>query len=109
MPLIEKIAADKAAEIVAQKLAEAQYSVPKVPDHHHNGVDSIQLGPEALTNFTTLPATTVVVPDPLGAGNQSVNGVVSPAATLRQTINQASVVGLKNIFTVSEAPLPIMV
>ena len=43
IPLIEKIAADKAAETTNQILKDSQYEVKPVQDHRHNGIDSNQI------------------------------------------------------------------
>ena len=95
IPLIEKIASDKATQIVQAALNKDQYSIPTTPDHHHNGTDSTQLGPESLTNFEILSAIT--------------GGVISSGLLNgRQTVNQATIAGLTNIFPISEAPLPVI-
>lgn len=74
MPLIEKIATDIATKIVEQKLNEAQFKPPKVPDHHHNGIDSIGLSLNALPNiFYTLSSVEGGVVASTTLGNQIVN------------------------------------
>ncbi len=40
------------AESVYKELSQqAEYRVPKTPDHHHNGTDSIQLDPSVFLGF----------------------------------------------------------
>ncbi len=72
IPIIEKIATDIANKIVTETLAKAQYSVPAVPDHHHNGSDASILDPLATKGFQLLPATSGGVVSPGVMGNQSI-------------------------------------
>lgn len=76
IPMIEKIATDIANRIVEQKLVEAQYKPPKVPDHHHNSVDSARVNLADVDNVYTLS----------GTGT----GIISPATLQNQSISQGS-------------------
>jgi hypothetical protein len=92
IPIIEKIAADKATEMFNKLSNQAQYTVPQVPDHHHNNSDSSILGGEAVDQFQILPAIT--------------GGVANSLVLNRQTINSAVVTGLST--TIYEAPFPVI-
>ncbi len=86
IPIIEKIASDMAQKIVDETLNKAQYTVPDVPDHHHNGQDSTQLDPESITTVLNLPATK--------------GGVVSPTTLVNQLVGQGpALVGFGNLNT----------
>lgn len=78
IPLIEQIA----AQVVAQKADNSQYEGFNTTDHSHDGVNTNQLGPEAISTVQTLSA--------VGDGNPNHAGVVNPALLGNQTVSQGS-------------------
>lgn len=80
IPIIEKIASDKATEMFNKLAAQAQYTVPKVPDHHHNSSDSSTLGIEALDPILEVPANSALT--------AATSGVVSIKALGNQIVRQ---------------------
>lgn len=71
-----------------------QYGVAEVPTHTHNGVDSLQITPYAVTGFLPLPSTE--------------DGVVSPAVLRANTVIQGNSSNSYTNQTVSQSPtLPI--
>jgi len=109
IPLIEKIASDKAEQIITERMNSAQYSPPKTPDHHHNGVDSVQLGAEALDTYSTLSAQ--------GDGTAANAGVVNPGLLGNQSVGQGPIlVGYGNLSLSSQpnkatfvtSPIPVI-
>lgn len=86
--VITKIATDIATKIVEAKLMEAQFTVPKVPDHHHNGTDSSVLDTDSAKYIFVLPAS---------GNSNATDGVVSPFLLGNQLVGQGNqIVGYGN-------------
>lgn len=86
------MATDIATKIVTQKLQEAQYTVARIPDHHHNGTDSSVLEPTSNSAFSPLPSTFT--------GQASTAGVVNSSLLGNQVVGQGSqTVGYGNSVT----------
>lgn len=87
-PLVEKTINDR----VAAKLKEAQYNVAKIPAHHHDGTDSLQIQFTNVQNRLLFIPWTLSGTSPATAANYGTFFIAPVASTIRaiQEIHQTA-------------------